>query len=92
MSLKEAFHTLAEVSFIASVVANLLPKAEVFNNYPRVKRFYETLVDVISATAANLRHCLPSLDLPMMGFRKPDCSDDSKLETRGNLRGDYSKE
>lgn len=60
------------VSTAASVACNLLPNANVFDNYPRVQKAYGTFINILAVTAANIRHCLPSLDVeaPFLGIRK----------------------
>lgn len=52
------FHIMSYMtmaSFIASMVCNILPKPEVFDDYPRVKKAYKTTVTFIAVTAGNIR-------------------------------------
>lgn len=58
----------AVVSTVASITANVLPKADVFADYPKIKRAYQTLINIISALAVNLRFRTPSLDLSIPGY------------------------
>lgn len=62
-------HHFEEAVTIAAVLANFLPKSEVFDDYPGVKKFYETFViKLIAGTAQNWRNRLPSLDLSIPGY------------------------
>lgn len=58
---------------IASFTCNILPKSTVFSDYPRFKKAYETGINVIIALAANIRSCMPSLNIhiPGLGFTAP---------------------
>lgn len=62
---------------IASFTCNVLPKSTVFNDYPRFKKAYETGINVIIALAANIRSCMPSLNIhiPGLGFTPPEKKD-----------------
>ncbi len=62
---------------VASIACNLLPKSTVFNDYPRVKKAYETGINFIIALAINVRSCMPSLNIhiPGLGFTPPEKKD-----------------
>lgn len=62
------------VSTAASVICNMLPNADLLENYPRIQGFYKTAINFIAALAINIRHCLPSLNVPapMIGITKPE--------------------
>jgi hypothetical protein len=65
----ELFHGAFTVSVVASLLANFLPKSDLFAGYPRFKRAYETfVVGVVAAIAINLRNRLPSLDISIPGY------------------------
>lgn len=57
---------------VASFACNLLPKSTVFEDYPRVKKLYETSINFVIALALNFRQCMPSLNqhIPGLGFDK----------------------
>jgi hypothetical protein len=69
LNVTEVIHNVAAVSFVASIVANTLPKADIFASYPKIQRAYETFfVKFVSALAVNLRFRTPSLDLSIPGY------------------------
>jgi uncharacterized pyridoxamine 5'-phosphate oxidase family protein len=73
-----SFHQIKDVVTvtvtIASFVCNILPKSTVFNDYPRLKKAYETGINFVIALALNIRMCMPSLNMhiPGLGFKKPE--------------------
>jgi hypothetical protein len=50
-----------------------LPNAKYLDGYPRIQKAYGTFIDLTAAAALNIRHCLPSLDVPapFIGITKP---------------------
>lgn len=70
----QALDTATTIVTVASFVCNVLPKSTVFNDYPRVKKAYETGINFVIALALNFRICMPSLGIhiPGLGFKKPD--------------------
>lgn len=61
------------VSTAASLICNILPNANYLDGYPRTQKAYNTVITFIAAIAINIRHCLPSLDIPApaLGITKP---------------------
>jgi hypothetical protein len=57
--------------FIAgcALACNFLPCEDRLDNYPRTKRLYVLFVDIIAGFGLNWRHCLPTLELELMGFK-----------------------
>jgi hypothetical protein len=56
----------------ASILANILPPASTYDDYPRFKRFYETfIVKTIAAVSVSIRAQYPSLAVPMFGLKQP---------------------
>lgn len=74
----------------ASLLANMLPREEVFCYYPPVQRFYGTMVKFIAGIALNWRYRQPSLDLsaPFLGLSKPagQAPPPSLEELRGEVK------
>lgn len=69
------WHATTATIATASFACNLLPKSTVFNDYPRVKKAYETGINFVIALALNLRECFPTLGLKMPfvpGFSNKD--------------------
>lgn len=48
----------------ASVACNILPNDKYLADYPRAQKLYRTVINFTAAAAINIRHCLPSLDVP----------------------------
>jgi hypothetical protein len=73
-SISSIVSTITTTVTVASIVCNVLPKSTVFSGYPRFKKAYETVINVVIALAFNVRSCMPSLNihLPGLGFDKPE--------------------
>lgn len=55
-----------------SAIANFLPPASKYNDYPRFKKFYETfVVNTIAWIALSIRAQYPSVGIEMLGFKQP---------------------
>ncbi len=55
---------------VNAVIGNLWPNSEHLKNWPKLRYFYEMLIDVNSAFALRWRAQMPSLDKEFLGFRR----------------------
>jgi hypothetical protein len=57
--------------FIAAnaLMCNFLPDSERLDRFPKLQWIYEILISLVAGFGLNWRHCLPSLDLEIMGFK-----------------------
>ena len=64
---------ISGASTAASAVCNVLPNDKYLADYPRLQKAYRTFISFTAAAALNIRHCLPSLDVPapLIGITKP---------------------
>lgn len=68
----EGLRTAGSIIAAASIIANFLPPASTYDDYPRFKRFYETfVVNTIAAVSVSIRAQYPSLAIPMFGLKQP---------------------
>ena len=64
--------TVLSVVGTASILANLLPPASTYDDYPRFKKFYSAfIVNTIAAVSVSIRAQYPSLAVPMFGLKQP---------------------
>lgn len=73
MHISQIISAVTTTVTVASVICNVLPKSTVFADYPRVKKAYETAINVVIALAFNVRTYMPSLNIhiPGLGFTPP---------------------
>ena len=68
----DAARTIGSVIGGASAIANLLPPAAIFADYPRFQRFYRTfIVNMFAAVSLSIRAQYPSLAVKMFGLTQP---------------------
>lgn len=70
MGMRWVWFHVCEWIAVASLLANFLPDSKRLGKHPRLCWWYGFLIHFIALLALNLRHCLPSLDMSFMGFRR----------------------
>jgi hypothetical protein len=77
----EGGRTVLSVVGSASILANILPPASTYDDYPRFKRFYETfIVKTIAAVSVSIRAQYPSLAVPMFGLKQPPAPSSAEVK------------
>jgi hypothetical protein len=67
----EGLRTAGSIIATASIAANFLPPARMYDGYPRFKRFYETfIVNTVAFVSGSIRAQYPSLAIPMFGLKQ----------------------
>ena len=65
----------------ASVLANFLPPAATYDDYPRFQRFYRVfIVNTVAAVSLSIRAQYPSLAVPMFGLKQQALPPPEKTE------------